>query len=177
MMSQQDQLEFWTQALNLPDFRVVHQRRDTPADPLCLTVCPKVLVGLCPHCHHPTDCVQRTHDSARVKDLPLGPQAIELVVRTPQFHCERCHRYFTPPYPAFAPGAHATERFLEHAAKLIRFADIANAAAFLGVPEQPLARWYYDYAQRRTQTPAEDLKPIKSLGIDELSQKNRTGSS
>ena len=37
-MSEQDRLEYLTKLLNLPDFRVVHERRDTPADPLLLTV-------------------------------------------------------------------------------------------------------------------------------------------
>ena len=46
------------------------------------------------------------------------------------------------------------------------------AAAFLGVPEKTLARWYYDHAQRqRDNPPATAAKPIKSLGIDELSLK------
>jgi transposase len=176
-MTEHDRLEFWTQALNLPDFRVVHQRRDTPADPLRLTVAPKLSVGLCPHCHKPSDAVQRTHESHPVKDLPLGPQAVELVVRTPQFHCADCGAYFTPRYPALADGAHATERFLAHAARLIRFSDVANAALFLGVPEKTLERWYYDYAQRQAQAPAAGLKPIESLGIDELSLKKSTASS
>jgi hypothetical protein len=70
-----------------------------------------------------------------------------------------------------APGAHATERFLEQAARLIRISDVANAATFLGVPQKNLERWYHDYAQRQVQASAEGLHPIKSLGIDELSLK------
>jgi hypothetical protein len=66
---------------------------------------------------------------------------------------------------------------LEQAAKLIRFSDIANVAAFLGLPEKTLEGWYYDYVQRQTQQPPADLKPIKSLGIDELSLKKSTDNS
>ena len=80
-------------------------------------------------------------------------------------------------YAAIAPGAHATERFLAQAARLIRFSDIANVAAFFGVSENTLARWYYDYVERQQKTPPANLKPIKSLGIDELSLKKNTGSS
>jgi len=71
----------------------------------------------------------------------------------------------------------ATERSLGQAARLIRFSDVANAAAFLGVPEKNLQRWYYDYVERQAQKPPTDLKPIQSLGIDELSLKKSTGSS
>jgi len=176
-MSEQDRLEFWTKTLNLPDFQVVHQRRDTPADPLRLTVVPQMPLGLCSGCCRATDAIHRTYESQPVKDLPVGSQAVELIVRTYQFHCPHCDRYFTPRYPALAEGAHATERFLEQAAKLIRFSDIANAAAFLGVAEKNLERWYYDYVQRQAQKPSAEFKPIKSLGIDELSLKKSTGSS
>jgi len=174
-MSERDRLEFWTKALNLPGFQVVHERRDGLTDPLRLTVIPDMPLGLCPACRRATDNVHKTHESAAVKDLPLGPQSVELIVRTYQFHCPHCEGYFTPRHPAFAPGAHATERFLEHAAKLIRFSDMHNAAAFLAVPEKTLQNWYYDYVER--QAPAPGLKPIKSLGIDELSLKKSTGSS
>jgi transposase len=176
-MTEQDRLAFWTKTLNLPGFQVVHERRDTPTDPLRLTLIPHLPLGLCPHCLRATDDVHRTHESAAVKDLPLGSQAVELLVRTYQFHCPRCHIYFTPRSPVFAPGAHATERFLEQAAKLIRISDIANAAAFLGVPEKNLERWYHDYAERQIQTPVPGLKPIASLGIDELSLKKSIASS
>lgn len=171
-MSEQDHLEFWTRALNLPDFQVVHVRRDTSSDPVTLTVVPSMPLGLCSGCCRATDCVHRTLDSRPIKDLSVGPQAVELIVRTYQFHCERCDRYFTPRYPAIADSAHATERFLEQAAKLIRFSDIANAAGFLGVPEKNLERWYYDYIERQNKSPA-NFKPIKILGIDELSLKKR----
>jgi transposase len=176
-MTEQDRLAFWTKALNLPGFQVVHERRDTPADPLRLTVAPNLPLGLCPGCRRATEGVHRTHESAAVKDLPLGPQPVELLVRTYQFHCPRCDSFFTPRHDAFAPGGHATERFLEQAARLIRFSDMHNAAAFLGVPEKSLERWYYDYVERRARKPSADLKPIKSLGVDELSLNKSTGSS
>jgi transposase len=176
-MSEQDRLAFWTKALNLADFRVVHERRDAPDDPVCFTVVPIREIAVCPNCLRACDTVHRRHDTKPIKDLPLGPQAVNLIVRTPQFTCEHCKTYFTPSYPVFAPGAHATERFLEQAARLIRFSDIANVAQFYGVPESTMGRWYYDYAERQLQTPPAELKPIRSIGIDELSLKKSTDSS
>jgi transposase len=176
-MSERDRLEFCTRILNLPDFRVVHEARTTPDDPVCFTVRPTVECGLCPECHSATDYIHRTTESARVTDLPIGPQSVELIVRTHQFYCEDCDCYFTPHYPAFAPNAHATERFLQQAAKLIRFSDIQNAADFFGVPPSTLARWYYAYTERIAAQPAPQLKPITHAGVDELSQKKSTGSS
>jgi transposase len=176
-MSDPAGLNWWTKQLRLDGYQVVSERRDTPSDPVRLTVSATVAVGLCPGCHRPTDKAHRRLDSDPIRDLPHGPQAVALILRCAQFHCEHCDRYFTPPCPHVAPGAHATERFLEQAARLIRISDVANAAAFLGVPEKTLERWYYDYAQRQARRPPADLKPIQSLGIDELSLKKSTGSS
>jgi transposase len=177
-MSEQASLNLWTKQVRLDGYKVVSERRDTPSDPVRLTLVATCEVALCPNCSRPTDTVHRRTDSDPIRDLPHGPQAVELVLRSAQFRCEHCARFFTPPCPHVAPGAHATERFLEYATRIIRIADIANAASLLGVPEKTLGRWYYDYAQRQLdKAPGEGLKPIKSLGIDELSLKKGTGSS
>ena len=172
-MSENDQLDFWTQVLRLDGFRVAHVRKDTPQDPVRLTVIPATAVGLCPHCQCVCDTIHRRTDSGPVHDLPCGPQAVVLIIRSYQFTCPQCGRFFTPASPAFAPGAHATERFLGQAARLIRFSDLANAAAFLGVPEKTLEKWYYDYVERQRQAPAAPLQPIRQLGIDELALKKK----
>jgi transposase len=69
-------------------------------------------------------------------------------MRVFEYHCPRFEKMFTPPCPAVAPGTHATERFLERAAQLIRHGDIQNAATFLKAPEKTLERWYYEYVER-----------------------------
>jgi transposase len=176
-MTETDTLEFWTRFLHLPDFQVVHCRQDTPADPVRLTLIPQTSFGLCPNCGRVSDTIQRRSESDPVKDLSLGPSAVELIIRVYQFACPPCGHFFTPAYAAFAPGAHATERFLAQAARLIRFSDVANAAAFFAVPEKTLERWYYDYVERHQQAAASTAKPIRQLGIDELSLKKNTVSS
>jgi transposase len=167
-MSENEQLDYWTDVLRLDGFRVTHVRRDGPPDPIRVTVIPALPVGICPHCHRSSDTIQRRWESDPVKDLPLGPHPVELLVRTYQFACPHCDRYFTPANPVIARGAHATERFLGQAARLIRFSDLANAAAFLGVPEKTLEKWYYDHVERQRQTPPTPARPIQQLGIDEL---------
>jgi len=168
-----DPLAFWTEILRLDGFCVAHVRHDASTDPVRLTVVPKLPLGLCPHCQRASDLIHRRHDSEAVKDLPLGPQTVELIIRTYQFACRHCGAFFTPAAPAFAPGAHATERFLAQAARLIRCSDIANAAAFLGVPEKTLEKWYYDYVERQRQQAAAAVRPIREIGIDELRLKKK----
>jgi transposase len=174
-MSASDSLEFWTEILQLKGFCVAHVRRDTPTDPVRLTVIPTLPLGLCPHCQRASDTIHRRHDSDPVKDLPVGPQAIELIIRTYQFSCSHCGCFFTPAASAVAPAAHATERFLAQAARLIRCSDIANAAAFLGVAEKTLEKWYYDYVEWQRQQAA-PVRPIRQLGIDELRLKKKASS-
>lgn len=170
-------LSFWTEVLQLRDFVVVHCREESDRGLLRLTVAPKHEVGVCPHCGQVSDDVHQRRPREGIKDLPLGARAVELVVRVIQLWCAKCDRPFTPAWPALAEGAHATERFLEQAARLIRKGDIANAAAFFGVPEKTLEGWYYDYVERQQQKPTGQLKPIERLGIDELSLKKSTGPS
>jgi transposase len=84
-------------------------------------------------------CIRRARED--IKDLPIGAYAVELKVRVEQFKCRGCDRAFTPQIPFLAEGAHATERFLERAAELIRNGDIASVAKFYGLWEQTLVRW------------------------------------
>jgi transposase len=176
-MSEQDRLAFWTKALTLPDFRVVHERRDQPDDPVRFTLVPVQEVALCPQCGHACSTINRWHEYKAIRDLPLGEQSVELLLHAPQFTCERCESYFTPTYSAIAPGTHATQRFLAQAARMIRFSDVANVADYFGIPENTLARWYYDFVEGQGQAPPANLKPITSIGIDELSLKKSTVSS
>jgi transposase len=177
-MCEHDQLAFWTKLLNLDGFQVVHEEGTLPDEPRRFTVIPKVPVGVCPHCGQLSEDIHRRTDSDRVHDLPVGDRAVELKVRIYQYWCAGCDRAFTPPITVLVQGGHATERFLEQARQLIGFSDIANAAAFLKVPESSLGRWYYDYLERRQKQAADPaLKPIRQLGIDELSLKKSTDSS
>lgn len=170
-------LEFWTRLLRLPGFVVVHCQEELQPPRYCFTVTPEHRIGACPHCNKASDDVHQMRTREGIIDLPISDHAVELKVRVAQFQCERCAVAFTPAVPFLAEGAHATERFLERAAVLIRSSDVANVAKFYGLPEQTLARWYYDYIERRRTTSDTPLKPIKRIGIDELSLKKNIGSS
>jgi transposase len=163
---------FWTQLLDLPEYEVVSCQKEGDFQRYRITVAPKHRLGVCPHCGHVSDTVHQSRTREHIKDLSISRQAVELSVRVLQFDCV-CGRSFTPPIPFLAEGAHATERFLQRAAELIRTSDVSNAAAFLGVPERTLANWYYDYLQRRPQPGGEPLKVVRRLGIDELAVKKK----
>jgi transposase len=171
-------LEYWTSLLKLPGFVVVNVQEEVAPDRCVLTLIPQHSVAVCPHCGKPSDTVKQRRNRDGIVDLPIGTRAVELIVRVGQFACEGCGHCFTPPIGFLAEGAHATERFLARAAELIRHADLANVALFLGVAEKNLERWYYDYAERRQQQAAETSPcPIRRIGIDELSLKKSTDSS
>lgn len=169
--------EFWTGVLNLDGFEVVHQRHEQVGKVWCFTVVPSVAVAACPACGHVSTDRHQTRDRERIHDLPIGDSRVELTVRTFQYRCAPCARCFTPPCAALAEGTHATERFLERCAQLIRNGDVHNAAAFFGLPEKTLERWYYEFLERRQHTAAEPAEPIRSLGIDELALKKGGGDS
>jgi len=176
-MPKLNRLDMWTEQLDLPGYEVVNEQQDRPTDPVVLTLLSTARVTLCPHCGRPSESVHVNRNSAPYRDLSHGKFNIHLIIHARQFHCGHCNRYFTPTCPYLVEGIHATERFLEQAARLIRFSDIANVADFLDVPEKTLSRWYYAYIGRPTQQPPTPLQPIKSIGIDELSLKKSTVSS
>jgi transposase len=177
-MSRTDPLEFWTRLLALPDFRVTHVTDNSHTQQLVITVAPHHDLGLCPHRHRTSDTVKQRRTRDRIYDRPLGPNRVELIVRVNQYECDHCAQAFTPPIPFLAEGAQATERFVTHAASLIRISDVANTARMLGVPERTLDAWYLAWVERPSpaaSTPP--LKPIRHIGIDELSLKNSSDSS
>src|SRR5215210_1686528 len=163
---------FWTQVLDLPDYEVVYCQKESDLQRYRLTVAPRQRVGVCPHCGKVSDTIHQTRTREHIKDLSLGKESVALTVRVLQFECA-CGQHFTPAIPFLAEGAHATERFLERAAQLIGTSDVVNAAAFLGVPERTLGDWYYDYLQRRPHPGGQQLKPVRRIGIDELSLKKK----
>lgn len=170
--------KFWTNLLCLAMYEVAHVDEDKQSKRVSITVIPTQRVSVCPHCGRACNEVKQRRTRERIQDLPVGDKTVELTVRVDQFECQHCERCFTPPIPFLAEGAHATERFLERAAQLIRKGDVANAAQFLGVPEKTLENWYYDYVERQQKKMGPSApKPIRRLGIDELSLKKSTGSS
>jgi transposase len=166
-------LLFWTNLLRLPDYEVVYCQEEADLQMYRLTVAPKHPLAVCPHCGKVCETIHQTRTRERIKDLPISNYAVELSVRVSQFACGRCGHCFTPAIPFLAEGSHATERFLKRAAQLVRSSDLSNAAAFLGVPERTLGDWYYAYLQRRQPASDQKLKPVRRLGIDELSLKKK----
>ena len=173
----EEQLALWDGVLQLDGFEVVHQAEDVAEKTLRFTVIPKMGAAVCPHCGGLCGEANQTRDRDGIRDLPIGERAVVLRVRVSNFECDTCGKFFTPELPSIAEGTHATERFLERAAAIVRHSDISNAARLCGVPEKTLERWYYDYVERRQRQPGPPLKPVTSIGIDELSQKKDTVSS
>jgi transposase len=164
--------------LDLEEFEVVQVNAGRGKRVRTLTLVPRMGIGVCPHCHGACDERHMCRDR-NVRDLPMGGWQTELVVRLWQFHCRACDRFFTPRYAALAEGAHATERLLERLGELIVHSDVAAAATFFGIPEKTAEAWYYQHRQRKEHDdePRTGLKPIESMGIDELSLKKDTNSS
>lgn len=169
--------EFWDGVLGLPELEVMHYEFDADRRMRRMTVVPRVAAAPCPGCGRVCDRVHQTRERERIRDLPIGDRSVELRVRSFQFACDGCDRKFTPAVECLAEGAHATERFLAKLAELVRVSDIANAAAFFAIPEKTLEGWYYDYVERQQAVRQAPPSPIRTIGIDELSQKKGGGGS
>ena len=176
-MNEENGLKAWTIALNLSGYEVIHAAEDEVEKTLRLSVAPEQIVELCPECNRPCNSWRQKRWLENVLDLPLGGRPVHLKVRVFQYQCEQCGRIWTPHSPLVAEGTWATNRLVASAAELVRRADVANAAAFYGIPQKTLERWYYDYVERRKNAAQAAIEPIRSIGIDELSLKKSTVSS
>lgn len=166
-----------TIALNLPGYEVSHYAEDKIGGVLRISVIPEQIVELCPACGRPCDSWHQKRWLENVVDLPLGGRPVRLKVRVYQYKCGHCGKIWTPCSPIVAEGTWATVRLVARAAELVRRSDVSNAAAFFGIPEKTLERWYYDFVERERTAVNAAARPIRSLGIDELSLKKSTGSS
>lgn len=175
-MCQQHELDVWTQALNLPGYEVV-DHEDEPRGLRRLSIVPTQSVERCPDCGRACNSWRQKRWIENVVDLPLGGRPVSLKVRVFQYECEHCGRLWTADSPIIAPGTWATCRLVERAAELVRHSDVANAAAFFGIPQKTLERWYYQHIERQKATTDTAARPIRSIGIDELSLKKSTASS
>src|SRR2546421_12685167 len=118
-------LSFWTNLLRLPDYEVVYCQEEPDLRLYRMTVVPKHPLGVCPHCGKVSETIHQTRTRERIKDLPISAYDVELAVRVSQFECCRCGQCFTAAIPFLAEGAHATERFLEWAARFVRSSDLS----------------------------------------------------
>jgi transposase len=174
-MDASDHLRTVSALLDLDEFEGVDLEQDRRGKQNAIGVIPQAAAGLCPHGRGVCDERHPTRES-RVMDLPMGGCRTELKVTRWPFHGRACDKFFTPRLAALAEGAHATERLLARLAELIqpcpwaqrRNGDMANAARFFGLAEKTAEKWYYEYGERNQKSPS-DLRPIRSLGIDELS--------
>ena len=169
-------LDVWTMALNLPRYEVCHCAEDGIDEVLRLNIIPKQVIELCPNCGCPCNSWRQKRWLENILDLPLGGRAVSLKVRVFQYQCDHCGRNWTPHSPIVEEGTWATKRLVECAAELVDCSGVANAAAFFGIPEKTLERWYYDHVERQTKVANSRANPIRSLGIDELSLKKSTAS-
>ena len=169
-MEGQAELDVYTQLLDLKELEVV-AAEDSPQQRTWTVVC-KTMWARCPKCGR---LVGRRHEFGEraILDLAMGQRSLVLIVRQPQFRCDKCFKCFTPPCSAIAPRTYVTQRLLACMAEMIKHSDIANTAAQFGVPEKTLEGWYYDYVARQRQKPPAVLRPIHCLGIDEISVKKR----
>lgn len=165
---------FWTGVLGLEGFEVVHQRHDSTEKAWQFTLAPTLAAGVCPDCGRPSADRHQTRDRERIHDLPIGDSRVELTLRTLQYECPACRRCFTPPPPRRAGGRDACYRAVSGA---LRPTDPHGRHPQCCGVLRPAREGPGAVALRFSGAAAESdgagrgERPIRSIGIDELSVK------
>lgn len=162
----------YTDMLNLPGFVVTDVDEDPwQTNKLKITVRPEVEVCLCPDCGGAASKVYKT-ESRLIRDLSQGTMETTIEVLWPHLECERCGCHFTPHFDGVMAGHSVTKRFASRLAEVVRISTVKEAAAFMGLAESTAEAIYYEVAKERVDgQPLAGQQAIRSIGIDEISQK------
>ena len=161
MLCETYQLAAWTVALNLPGYEVSHCVEDAIDGVLRLSVIPKEIVDLCPDCGRPCNTWHQKRWLENILEPSFGGTAC-----ASEGPCVSVRvRALWPDLDAAQPdcrrrnlGDQSSSRAGGRTGASL---DVVNAAAFFGIPEKTLERWYYDYVERQKAA----VKPSRSRSV------------
>ena len=125
----------------------------------------------CPHCSKTTSSVNQ-YETRQVRDLSISSRQVWLLIKTPQFVCSSCDRYFFYQADFVVKGKSYTKRQAKWVFEMCRCQPFTEVAALTDMSHKTVERLYYDEAQRHLEI-KKRYEAVRHLGIDEIS--NRKG--
>jgi len=157
-----------TEVLDLPEFKVSHV--DSEDEALHLKCERKGTVAQCPRCCELSTELHQCEDR-QVRDLSIGGKRVILHFSNRRFRCSTCERPFTERLPSIDRRRRQTRRYERMIYEQCLISDRKAVARQEQLSESTVKEIFVKWAKRATRGTFE--RPVRVLGIDEISLKKR----
>lgn len=160
-----DEKKFYNQLLELPSVsidKVIIEKRKIEIS--CHTLSDS---DICPICRKSVGVVHQ-YTERRLQDLSISGKEVWLTVRTKQYYCESCHRYFNESLDFADPSKSYTHRQAKWIFELCAQTPQTEVAALVNLSHKTVENIYFTEAQKRIDL-SKRYENVRKIGIDELS--------
>lgn len=159
--------DFYQQLLTLPDLQVDR----VECTPKKITLYCHIITPhqTCPHCLQPATLVNQ-YMQRQLRDLDISGRQVWLQIKTRQFVCPTCDRYFSEPISFADPAKSYTHRQAKWIIECCARQPFTEVGALLDMNPKTVERLYYHHIQNHLQLPARYAQ-VKRLGIDEIAHR------
>ncbi len=159
--------DFYQQLLALPDLQV--DRVEYAPRQVTLHCHISTPHQTCPHCLQPATLVNQ-HTQRQLRDLDISGRQVWLQIKTRQFVCPACDRYFSERIAFADPAKSYTHRQAKWIIDCCARQPFTEVAALLDMNPKTVERLYYHHVQTRLNLPARYAQ-VRRLGIDEIAHR------
>lgn len=157
-----------TKLLDLPEFKVTHIEDE--GEVLHLKCEHRETVAICPRCQELSGKVHQGKERA-VRDLSIMGKRVMLHFSNRRFHCEHCELPFTERLPSIERHRRQTRRYEQSIYEQCLDSDRKAVAQREHLSPSTVKEIFIKWAKRTTRHTLE--RPVRVLGIDEISLKKR----
>lgn len=151
--------------LNLPFLRI---NSFTISDKVAHINCESILeTGHCPSCMLQTKSVIN-YQERTIRDMALLGREVYLHLRTRQFHCQSCNRYFNERFSFVEPSKTLTIRYEKYLYKMCENICISDVSTKEDISWLTINELHKRYANKELAS-KDSWSFVKILGIDEIS--------
>ena len=159
--------DFYQQLLALPDLQI--DRVESTPQRITLYCQISTPHQTCPHCLQPATLVNQ-YTQRLLRDLDISGRQVWLQIRTRQFVCPTCDRYFSERISFADPAKSYTHRQAKWIIDCCARQPFTEVAALLDVGPKTVERLYYQHLQTHINLAAR-YALVKRLGIDEIAHR------
>jgi transposase len=159
--------DFYQRLLALPDLEV--DRVEYAPKQITLYCHINTPHQTCPHCLQPATLVNQ-YTQRQLRDLDISGQQVWLHIKTRQFVCLVCNRFFSERIAFADPAKSYTHRQAKWILDCCARQPFTQVAALLDMTPKTVERLYYHQVQTRLDLPAR-YACVRRLGIDEIAHR------